>query len=53
MKKYIYIIASVLALSAVSCTEKLDSVEQLGALGTDSYYANANDSEAEALISSV
>ena len=53
MKKYIYIIASVLALTAVSCTEKLDSVEQLGALGTDPYYANANDSEAEALISSI
>ena len=53
MKKYIYILASVLALTAVSCTEKLDSVNQLGALGTDPFYANANDSEADALISSI
>ena len=42
-----------MGLAAVSCSEKLDSVEQLGAKGSDAYYANATDDNAEALIASV
>jgi len=54
MKKKLYILASVvMGLAAVSCTEKLDSVEQLGAKGSESYYANATDANAESLIASV
>lgn len=36
-----------------SCTDSLDGVEQLGALETEKYYADATDAEAEALIASV
>jgi len=53
MKKYLFILVSALTLTAVSCSKYLDGVGQLGALGTDPYYTNATDAEAEALISSI
>ena len=52
MKKKISIIIA-LCLASVSCTGLLDSVGQLGVLGTDPYYENATDAEALALITSV
>ncbi|MBR6415076.1 MAG: RagB/SusD family nutrient uptake outer membrane protein [Bacteroidales bacterium] len=54
MKKHIYITAVLLiGLSAASCTDKLDEEFQLGALGSEEFYANANDDQALSLISSV
>lgn len=54
MKKIVYSISVILALAAVvSCEKKLDSEQQLGALDSTIYYANANDSEAEALSTSM
>ena len=50
MKKITYLLsAAVATLSLFSCAKMLDSVEQLGALDTDKYYAEASDPQAEAL----
>lgn len=50
MKKITYLLsAAVATLSLFSCAKMLDSVEQLGALDTDKYYADATDPQAEAL----
>lgn len=54
MKKIVYIFSAALAsLALFSCSGMLDSVEQLGALDTDSYYANASDADANALAASM
>jgi len=54
MKKIVTIIAAAVAsLALSSCSNMLDSVEQLGALDTDSYYANASDADANALAASM
>ena len=54
MKKIVYIFSAALAsLALFSCSKMLDSVEQLGALDTDSYYANASDADANALAASM
>ena len=55
MKKYIGILSAALALclGGASCTSILDDEEQLGALGSQKFYANATDDQAVALISSV
>ena len=44
MKKHIYISALLLtAFMAASCISKLDEEFQLGSLGSDEFYSNAND----------
>ena len=54
MKKITYILsAAVATLTLFSCSKMLDSVEQLGALDTDKYYAEASDPQAEALAVSM
>jgi len=54
MKKHISIMFAILVgLAGVSCTGILDSEEQLGALSTEKYYAEATDEEALALITSL
>ena len=50
MKKISIILsAAVTTFTLFSCSKMLDSVEQLGALDTDKYYAEASDPQAEAL----
>jgi len=51
MKKIFFAFTASLAL--LSCSKMLDSVEQLGALDTDKYYAEASDPQAEALAVSM
>lgn len=53
MKKYIIFITAAVAALSVSCTAILDSEVQLGALGSEAYYANATDNDALALITSL
>ena len=54
MKKIVYILSAALAsLTLFSCAKMLDSVEQHGALDTDSFYANASDADANALAASM
>jgi hypothetical protein len=43
----------VLMFTGTSCTNQLDDIDQLGALATNSYYANATDNQALSLITSV
>ena len=50
MKKYLLIIAAIfLSVTFDSCNKELN-INQLGAIETDEYYANATDAEAQALI---
>ena len=50
MKKITIILsAAVATFTFFSCSKQLDSVEQLGALDTEKYYAEASDPQAEAL----
>ena len=54
MKKITYLLcAAVATLPLFSCSKMLDSVEQLGALDTEKYYAEASDPQAEALAVSM
>ena len=54
MKKIsIILTAAAATLTVFSCSKMLDSVEQLGALDTDKYYADASDPQAEALAVSM
>lgn len=54
MKKILSITAACAALLSVfSCTKILDDEHQLGALGSDTFYANATDDQALSLITSV
>ena len=53
MKKICHIVLATLAVVTVACTKALDSEKQLGALGSDTYYANATDNDALALITSL
>lgn len=54
MKKIFFITcAAVASLALFSCSGFLDSVEQHGALDTDSYYADASDADADALAASM
>ena len=54
MKKITYILSAAVAFVALfSCSRMLDSEEQLGALDTDKYYAEASDPQAQALAASM
>ncbi len=54
MKKITYILSAAVAFVALfSCSRMLDSEEQLGALDTDKYYAEASDPQALALAASM
>ncbi|MBR1570362.1 MAG: RagB/SusD family nutrient uptake outer membrane protein [Bacteroidales bacterium] len=54
MKKITYILSAAVAfMTLFSCSAMLDSEEQLGALDTDKYYAEASDPQAEALAASM
>lgn len=54
MKKITYILSAAVAFVALfSCSRFLDSEEQLGALDTDKYYAEATDPQAQALAASM
>lgn len=54
MKKITYILSAAVAFAALfSCSRMLDSEEQLGALDTDKYYAEASDPQAQALAASM